>query len=184
VTTQELKPEARAEEAEGPLNEGPPGAVPEEPEAHSEPVEAEEPAVQVPSDEATAEPAPEAEAKPDESEQTVEAVAEEENEDQESAPAPPEGTQRVTLEVFPWDAEIYRFGKRIGQTRVSLDVPEGERIRLEIGRAGYVTRKLVVDGSEDRLFVGLKETAKAPAKAPVKASAGANATSAPAPSAP
>lgn len=66
-------------------------------------------------------------------------------------------TRSVTIDVVPADAKVvYRGLKRPGPPYV-VDVPAGKRIALEVARKGYVTRRVVVDGSESTLTVALIE---------------------------
>ena len=53
----------------------------------------------------------------------------------------------VHLKVRPEGARIYERGKEVGRSPYSIDVRRGERHVYEISSAGYVTRRVVVDGS-------------------------------------
>jgi hypothetical protein len=63
--------------------------------------------------------------------------------------------RRVTIQVLPVDAKVvYRGVKRPGPP-YEVDVPIGKKIALEVVRKGFVTRRLVIDGSEAKVSVAL-----------------------------
>ena len=66
------------------------------------------------------------------------------------------GTYKVTLTSVPPKVQFYRFGKRVGVAPFVLELPNGERRSYEAGLTGYVTRKVVVDGSKREIKVSLR----------------------------
>lgn len=65
----------------------------------------------------------------------------------------------VHFVLFPLDARVFRGDEDIGQMPVSLNVTKGEPVVLTVRRRGFSTRKVVVDGSETRVVVGLVKSA-------------------------
>jgi hypothetical protein len=63
--------------------------------------------------------------------------------------------QRVTLEVFPADAKVIRRGVRQPGPPYSFKIPKGKTVSIEVAKKGFVTRKVVLDGSESPVVVGL-----------------------------
>lgn len=63
--------------------------------------------------------------------------------------------QWVTLEVFPEDTKVFRRGLRVAGPPYSFKIPKGGRVAVELARAGFVTRKVVLDGSEPNVVIGL-----------------------------
>ena len=71
--------------------------------------------------------------------------------------ARPEGTRVVIVKLSPPEARLYRKGKSVGSSPVTIELGPNEKKRsFEVGMPGYVTRKLVVDGSKPEIFIGLK----------------------------
>jgi hypothetical protein len=80
------------------------------------------------------------------------------------APAPAaEGSRVVTVNMMPPDARLFWKGKSLGKSPVRIELAPGEKRRYEVGRPGYVTRRLVVDGSQSEVFIGLRPDPSAPA---------------------
>jgi hypothetical protein len=96
-------------------------------------------------------------------------------------PAPnPSGVIVVTVHTVPPDARFYAKGKPVGKAPLRLELKPGERRIFEIGRDGYLPRRVVVDSSTREFTVGMRPNApKAPASTPATAAA---ATPAPTPS--
>jgi hypothetical protein len=81
-----------------------------------------------------------------------------------AAPAPAaSGPVAVTVRLSPKDARLYRKGKPVGSSGVVITLEPGERRSFEVGRRGYLTRKLVLDGSETDVHIGLRPDPAAPA---------------------
>jgi hypothetical protein len=72
----------------------------------------------------------------------------------ESAPAP--ATRTVVVKISPPGARLFRKGKPVGSSPVTLELAPGEKRAFEVGMPGWVTRRLVVDGTKPEIFVGLK----------------------------
>jgi serine/threonine-protein kinase len=69
----------------------------------------------------------------------------------------------VAVAADPLDAEVWKGSQNLGTSPVIVDVPEGTPVAIEIRRAGYLTKKLVLDGRERKVTVRLdKERATAP----------------------
>jgi hypothetical protein len=68
----------------------------------------------------------------------------------------PEGTRTVVVTISPPRAKLYRKGKAVGASPVTIELPPGEKWAYEVGLPGWVTRRLVVDGSEPEIFIGLR----------------------------
>ncbi len=72
----------------------------------------------------------------------------------EPKPKEPEGT-KVDLILFPLDSHVFHGDKDLGQMPVSVYVKEGEELQLLVKRDGYWPRRLLVDGTKQRIVVGL-----------------------------
>ncbi len=68
----------------------------------------------------------------------------------------PAGT-KVDLILFPLDSHVFKDKEDLGQMPVSVHVPEGEKLILLVKRNGYWPRRLVLDGSKQRIVVGLRK---------------------------
>ena len=86
--------------------------------------------------------------------------------------AAPAGSE-VKVATTPSDAEVFRDGKSLGQAPITIIVPKGETISLEIRSPQFVSKAISLDGSVSRLDVKL-EPEKA-ATSPVKPPAGGTA---------
>jgi hypothetical protein len=63
----------------------------------------------------------------------------------------------VVVTISPPNARLFRHGKPVGASPVTIELEPGEKRRLyEVGGRGWVTRKLSVDGSKPEIFIGLK----------------------------
>jgi serine/threonine-protein kinase len=71
------------------------------------------------------------------------------------APAAVGSTKEVHLILFPLDAHAYHGKEDLGMMPVTVELKPGEVKHLTVVRRGYVTRRLIVDGSKSRLVVGL-----------------------------
>jgi hypothetical protein len=75
--------------------------------------------------------------------------------------------KRVNIDSEPPGARMYWRGKEVGTTPFVLEIPSGERRSYELGRPGFVTRKVVIDGSKSDITIGLKPDSEvAPGVAP------------------
>jgi hypothetical protein len=75
-----------------------------------------------------------------------------------------EGARVVTVHLTPPDARLFHKGKSVGKSPVRIELAAGEKKRsFEVGRPGFVTRRLVVDGSQAVVWIGLRPETAAPA---------------------
>ncbi|MCA9632535.1 MAG: protein kinase [Myxococcales bacterium] len=75
-------------------------------------------------------------------------------------PAEPRQTE-VILAVAPLEAHVFRGEEDLGASPVSLKVPEGETVDVEIRAEGYKAQKLSLDGKETKHSIKLEKEAKA-----------------------
>jgi hypothetical protein len=74
-----------------------------------------------------------------------------------SEPASADGSRVVIVKLMPPDARLFYKGKSVGKSPVRIELKPGETKRsFEAGRPGYVTRRIVIDGTEPELSVGLR----------------------------
>jgi hypothetical protein len=81
-----------------------------------------------------------------------------------SAAAPPPSasvagaseTTRINVDSVPPGARLFWRGKEVGTTPFTLEIPAGARRSYELGKPGFVTRRVVVDGSKSEISIGLK----------------------------
>ena len=71
-----------------------------------------------------------------------------------------EDTVRVAVKIRPEGARVFYRGKEVGRTPFLLELLRGERRVFEVGYPGYVSRRLVIDGTEGELIYGLTPDAK------------------------
>ncbi len=64
-------------------------------------------------------------------------------------------TKRVELIVEPLDTRVGHRGKAVKRPYV-FDLPEGGKVVLELVREGYVTRRVVLDGTEATVRIGMR----------------------------
>lgn len=64
-------------------------------------------------------------------------------------------TREVHFVLSPIDSHVFRGDDDLGPMPVSVQVVEGTPQTLTVRRKGYTTRRVVVDGSETRVVVGL-----------------------------
>ncbi|HEY8944622.1 MAG TPA: hypothetical protein VIM73_10190, partial [Polyangiaceae bacterium] len=81
-----------------------------------------------------------------------------------------ENETEVHFVLFPLDARVFRGEEDLGQMPVSLLVRKGEPVTVTVRRKGFSTRKVVVDGSEQRLVIGLVKSAPEGASATTRSS--------------
>ena len=79
----------------------------------------------------------------------------------EPAPAASVAPSRVEHEVHlvlsPLDAQVYLGEKNLGPMPVSVKVEEGKRLTVSVRRRGYKSRRVVLDGTQTRVVVGLNK---------------------------
>jgi len=85
-------------------------------------------------------------------------------------PAPQPKVVRVLFATEPLDAHVFRGDEDLGTPPLTIEVVEKEAVEVEVRREGYETKKLVIDGSEERMTIKLekKEVAPARRKAPTR----------------
>jgi hypothetical protein len=67
-----------------------------------------------------------------------------------------EAMRVVVVKAKPPQAKFYRKGKEVSGSPMTVELPPGEKRAYEVGLPGYVTRRLVVDGSKSEISVGLR----------------------------
>jgi serine/threonine protein kinase len=90
-------------------------------------------------------------------------------------PKPPEPQAAVVPEVNrvlfacePLDSHIFQNGQDLGAPPLSVDVPTGQKVTVEVRREGYKSQTIVLDGSEAKTKVKLEKVAVAPRPAPAR----------------
>jgi hypothetical protein len=68
--------------------------------------------------------------------------------------------------VLPIDAKVVYRGVKHPGPPYEVEVPIGQKIAMEVARRGFVTRRLVVDGSEPQVTVALIRERSSPTKSP------------------
>jgi hypothetical protein len=68
---------------------------------------------------------------------------------------PARATREVHFVLSPIDSHLFRGDEDLGPMPVSVQVEEGTSMTLTVRRKGYNTRKVVVDGTDTRVVVGL-----------------------------
>jgi hypothetical protein len=63
--------------------------------------------------------------------------------------------QQVLLGVAPTTAHVFLDDRDLGRSPVSIDVPQGSLVTVEVKNPGYETQRLELDGSEPRKSVEL-----------------------------
>jgi hypothetical protein len=64
--------------------------------------------------------------------------------------------RRIRIASDPPGARMFWRGKEVGTTPFTLELQPGEKHSYEMGLPGYVTRKVVVDGSKSEISIGMK----------------------------
>jgi hypothetical protein len=90
-------------------------------------------------------------------------------------PKPPEPqaamvpeVNRVLFACEPLDAHIFQNGQDLGAPPLSVDVPMGQKVTVEVRREGYKSQTIVLDGSEAKTKVKLEKVAVAPRPTPAR----------------
>lgn len=75
-----------------------------------------------------------------------------------AAPPSPEGGEpiRVVISVKPPQARLFYRGKEVGHPPVTVEIEPGKRRSYEVALPGFMTRKVVIDGSKTEVQVGLR----------------------------
>jgi serine/threonine protein kinase len=71
--------------------------------------------------------------------------------------APVSRVHDVHLVLSPLDAQVYLGEKNLGPMPVSVKVEEGKPLVVSVRRKGYKSRRVVLDGSQTRIVVGLNK---------------------------
>jgi serine/threonine protein kinase len=71
-----------------------------------------------------------------------------------------EAPVQVLLGVAPTTAHVFLGDRDLGRSPVSIDVPRGSLVTVEVRNPGYETRELTLDGSEPRQSVELLSKSK------------------------
>jgi hypothetical protein len=66
------------------------------------------------------------------------------------------GSVHVNVVSDPPGARMFWKGKEVGTTPFTLELQPGEKHSYELGLPGYITRKVVIDGSKTEITVGLR----------------------------
>jgi serine/threonine-protein kinase len=74
----------------------------------------------------------------------------------------------VLFAAEPLDAHVFRAGVDLGSTPLTIEVPAGQRITVEVRRNGYATRSMDLDGADKKVTLKLVPES-APKKAPTAA---------------
>jgi hypothetical protein len=62
----------------------------------------------------------------------------------------------VVISVKPPQARVFYRGKEVGHPPVTVEIEPGKRRAYEVALPGYLTRKVVIDGSKTEVQVGLR----------------------------
>jgi hypothetical protein len=68
-------------------------------------------------------------------------------------------TVAVQVKIKPDGAQLFQKGKYVGRCPFTLELTRGERRTFEVVAPGYVTRRLVLDGSKPVISFGMKPVA-------------------------
>jgi hypothetical protein len=66
-----------------------------------------------------------------------------------------DGKKVVIVKVRPTTARFFHKGKKVGAPPLRVELAPGEKRSFEVGHPDFVTRKVVIDGSEPEVTVGL-----------------------------
>jgi hypothetical protein len=69
-------------------------------------------------------------------------------------PAAPE-PKHVLFASEPLDARIFQDGHDIGAPPITIDVPVGQKVTLEVRRDGFKNQLVTLDGSEKKVKINL-----------------------------
>ena len=84
------------------------------------------------------------------------------------APAPAVEIKHVLFASEPLDSHVFQNGQDLGAPPLTVDVPKGQKITVEVRREGFKPQTLTIDGSEAKMKVKLDKLAAAPRPAPVR----------------
>jgi serine/threonine protein kinase len=86
-------------------------------------------------------------------------------------PATPEPPVQVLLGVAPTSAHVFLDDRDLGRSPVSIDVPRGAFVTVELKNPGYESQLVQLDGSESRKSVELVSKSKKKKRAKLRRSA-------------
>jgi serine/threonine-protein kinase len=66
-----------------------------------------------------------------------------------------DGVSEVLFAAEPLDAHVLRGGVDLGSTPVTIEIPRGQRVTIEVRRPGYVSQAVDLDGSQKRVSLKL-----------------------------
>jgi serine/threonine-protein kinase len=78
-----------------------------------------------------------------------------------TSPGPVAATTSVLFAAEPLDAHAFRDGFDLGATPLTIDVPRGQTVLLELRLDGYRSERVALDGAERRVAVKLERSAPA-----------------------
>jgi serine/threonine-protein kinase len=84
----------------------------------------------------------------------------------EPPPAPAPEIKHVLFASEPLDSHVFQNGHDLGAPPLTVDVPQGQKVSVEVRREGYKSQTLTLDGSEAKMKVKLEKVAAAPRPAP------------------
>jgi eukaryotic-like serine/threonine-protein kinase len=84
------------------------------------------------------------------------------------AAKPPPEVKHVLFASEPLDSHVFQNGQDLGATPLTVDVPQGQKISVEVRREGYKPQTIALDGSEPKMKVKLEKVAAAPRPAPAR----------------
>jgi hypothetical protein len=82
--------------------------------------------------------------------------------------AAPGELKRIRVDSDPPGARMFWRGKEVGTTPFTLELQPGEKHSYELGLTGYVTRKVVIDGTKSEISIGMKPEPGVPAGASLR----------------
>jgi serine/threonine-protein kinase len=85
-----------------------------------------------------------------------------------SPATPPVEVKHVLFASEPLDSHVFQDGQDLGAPPLSVDVPNGDKVVVEVRREGYKTKTLTLDGSEAKVKIKLEKHAAAPRTAPAR----------------
>ena len=83
-------------------------------------------------------------------------------------------SRHVVLEVTPLDAKVVYKGVGQPGPPFEFEIPEGKQLAVEVARRGFITRRVVIDGSAPNMNVGLVRKSSGRTKPSVSQSAAPN----------
>jgi len=85
-----------------------------------------------------------------------------------AAPPPAPEPSHVLFVSDPLDAHVFQDGQDLGAAPLTIDVPQGKKIMVEVRREGYKPETVSLDGSEKKMKVKLTRLVTARPAAAVK----------------